>query len=119
MIQKSANLFLPKNKRLSNDSESNNAYVWESFQHASDSWLEYMKIGTDLSRNDNNLLTSWTSPDDPAPGSFTFTIEPLDIPQSFIWKDGNSYWRTGPWNRQKYTGVQNMSSDYGYGVKGV
>ncbi|XP_057796270.1 G-type lectin S-receptor-like serine/threonine-protein kinase At1g11300 isoform X2 [Salvia miltiorrhiza] len=96
---------------------SNNAYVWESFQHATDSWLEYMKISTDLSRNERNLLTSWTSPDDPAPGRFTFTIEPLEVPQSFVRKDGNPYWRTGPWNGLRFNGVPNMSSDYAYGVK--
>ncbi|XP_057796279.1 G-type lectin S-receptor-like serine/threonine-protein kinase At1g11300 isoform X2 [Salvia miltiorrhiza] len=99
--------------------DSNNVSVWESFQRASDSWLEKMKIATDLSRKEKNLLTSWTSPDDPAPGRFTFTIEPLDVPQSFIWKDGNPYWRTGPWNGQIFTGLPYMSSAYGYGVKVV
>ncbi|XP_047964518.1 G-type lectin S-receptor-like serine/threonine-protein kinase At1g11300 isoform X2 [Salvia hispanica] len=96
---------------------SNGAYVWESFQHASDSWLEKMKIVTDLITDEKNMLTSWTSPDDPAPGSFTVTLEPLDVPQSFVRKNGSPYWRTGPWNGQKYTGVPSMSSQYRYGVK--
>ncbi|XP_047949345.1 G-type lectin S-receptor-like serine/threonine-protein kinase At1g11300 [Salvia hispanica] len=47
------------------DDSNNNMYVWESFQHASDSWLEKMKIVTDLGMNEKNILTSWTSPDDP------------------------------------------------------
>ncbi|XP_047949344.1 G-type lectin S-receptor-like serine/threonine-protein kinase At1g11330 [Salvia hispanica] len=98
------------------DDSNNSAYVWESFQHASDSWLEKMKILTDLSRNEKNILTSWKSPDDPAPGSFTVTIEPLDIPQSFIWKDDNPYYRSGPWNGQIYTGIPHMRSDYHYGT---
>ncbi|KAL1567327.1 non-specific serine/threonine protein kinase [Salvia divinorum] len=98
---------------------SNGAYIWESFQHASDSWLEKMKIVTDLIRNERNILTSWTSPHDPAPGSFTFTIEPLGVPQSFVRKGGNIYWRSGPWNGQKYTGIPYMSSEYNYGVKVV
>ncbi|XP_057796271.1 G-type lectin S-receptor-like serine/threonine-protein kinase At1g11300 [Salvia miltiorrhiza] len=97
--------------------QSNNTHVWESFQHASDSWIEKMKVLTDLSRKEKNLLTSWTSPDDPAPGRFTLTIEPLDVPQSFIWKDGNPYWRTGPWNRQIFTGIPQMRSDYSSGVQ--
>ncbi|KAH6798015.1 hypothetical protein C2S52_022569 [Perilla frutescens var. hirtella] len=74
---------------------SNNTY-WESFEHASDSFLEKMRISTDLSRNERNILTSWRSYNDPALGSFTITIEPLDIPQVFMWKDGYPYARSGP-----------------------
>ncbi|XP_042039086.1 G-type lectin S-receptor-like serine/threonine-protein kinase At1g11300 [Salvia splendens] len=81
---------------------SNGAYVWESFQHASDSWLEKMKIGTYLRNNTKNMLTSWTSPDDPSPGSFTFTIEPSGIPQLFVWKNGKPYIRSGPFTRRGY-----------------
>ncbi|KAL1562746.1 G-type lectin S-receptor-like serine/threonine-protein kinase [Salvia divinorum] len=80
------------------DDSNNNAYVWESFQHVSDSWLEKMKILTNFSSNEKNILTSWASPDNPVRESFTMTIVPLDIPQSFIWKDDNPYYRTGPWN---------------------
>ncbi|XP_042040776.1 G-type lectin S-receptor-like serine/threonine-protein kinase At1g11300 isoform X1 [Salvia splendens] len=98
---------------------SNGAYVWESFEHACDSWLEKMKIVPDTIRDEENVLTSWTSPDDPAPGSFTLTIEPFDVPQSFVRKDGNPCWRTGPWNGQKYTGIPNMSSQYRYGLQVV
>ncbi|KAH6795130.1 S-locus lectin protein kinase family protein [Perilla frutescens var. hirtella] len=94
---------------------SSNTY-WESFNHASDSWLEQMKISTNLNRNEKNVLTSWRSPDDPTPGSFTLSIEPLDVPQSFIWKDGYPYARSGPWNGQLFTGVPHMKTDYDVGA---
>ncbi|KAI3466613.1 hypothetical protein Pfo_023276 [Paulownia fortunei] len=95
---------------------SNNRYVWESFRHASDSFVEKMKILTDLSTNEKNILTSWRSPSDPALGSFTSTIEPQGIPESFIWKDGYPYWRSGPWNGQIFIGLPYMNSFHNGGL---
>ncbi|KAB2091216.1 hypothetical protein ES319_A03G176400v1 [Gossypium barbadense] len=44
--------------------------LWQSFEHPTDTFLFGMK-------NDENLvLTSWTSEDDPAPGNFTFKQDP-------------------------------------------
>ncbi|KAK6154671.1 hypothetical protein DH2020_008919 [Rehmannia glutinosa] len=91
-------------------------YVWESFQHASDSFVEKMKIGTDLRTNEKNILTSWKSPTDPAPGKFTQTIEPLDIPQAFVWKNGDPYWRSGRWNGQIFVGLPYMKSFHKRGL---
>lgn len=47
------------------------------------------------------------------------TIEPLDIPQAFVWKDGDPYWRSGPWNGQIFNGIPVMRSEYGYGANVV
>ncbi|XP_047964526.1 G-type lectin S-receptor-like serine/threonine-protein kinase SD1-13 [Salvia hispanica] len=60
---------------------SNKSYVWESFHHASDSFLPTMRLFVDVNRSEKNVLMSWTSPDDPAPGRFAMTIMP-DIPES-------------------------------------
>ncbi|KAG6420664.1 hypothetical protein SASPL_117200 [Salvia splendens] len=101
------------------DNSNNDIYVWESFQHASDAWLEKMKIFTDWGTNEKNILTSWTSPDDPTPGSFTMTIEPSNVPQTFVWKDGDPFWRSGPWNGIIFNGIPDMQTGGGYGVKVV
>ncbi|KAK3014359.1 hypothetical protein RJ639_009081 [Escallonia herrerae] len=44
----------------------------------------------------------------PVSGSFSFGVDPLNIPQVFTWKDSNPYWRSGPWNRQIFIGIPNM-----------
>lgn len=95
--------------------DSNSGYLWESFQHASDSFLEKMRLFVDLSKNEKNILTSWRSPDDPAPGSSVMTIEP-DIPQSYVLKDGMPYYRNGPWNGQRFIGLPGMRSLYNDGT---
>ncbi|KAG8365441.1 hypothetical protein BUALT_Bualt18G0105200 [Buddleja alternifolia] len=93
---------------------SNGRIIWESFLHASDSFMEKMKIITDSIAKERNTLTSWRSPNDPSPGRFTSGIVPSQIPQSYIWKDGHPYWRSGPWNGQVFNGVQRNNSFYKY-----
>lgn len=79
---------------------------WQSFEHASDSWLPKMKFLTDSSMNEKIVLTSWRSPSDPAIGRFTSTIEPLEmIPQLFVWNGPYPFWRSGPWNGYIFTGI--------------
>ncbi|KAL4629042.1 hypothetical protein ACB092_05G280700 [Castanea dentata] len=68
--------------------------IWESFQ------LPCNKV----------QLTSWQSPSDPSIGSFSFNIQPLNLPQAFIWKYGSPYWRSGPWNKRTFIGIP--SEDY-------
>ncbi|KAG8379210.1 hypothetical protein BUALT_Bualt07G0064900 [Buddleja alternifolia] len=95
---------------------SNGGIIWESFQHASDSVIENMKILTSLSTNERNIPTSWRSSNDPGLGRFSVTIEPLEIPQCFVLKDGYPYWRSGPWNGQVFNGVPGMMSFYKRGL---
>ncbi|XP_011086150.1 G-type lectin S-receptor-like serine/threonine-protein kinase At1g11300 [Sesamum indicum] len=95
---------------------SNGRTIWESFEHASDSFVEKMKLSTDLRTDEKNILTSWRSPQDPGLGNFTTTVEPLEIPQSFVWKNGYPYWRSGPWNGQIFLGMPYMKSFYKHGM---
>ncbi|KAG8365299.1 hypothetical protein BUALT_Bualt18G0090100 [Buddleja alternifolia] len=95
---------------------SKGGIIWESFLHASDSFVEKMKIISNLSTNGRNIITSWRNSNDPGPGRFTCGIEPSQIPQSFVWKDGYPYWRSGPWNGQVFNGVPRMKSFYKHGL---
>ncbi|KAL7142757.1 hypothetical protein ABFS83_08G145200 [Erythranthe nasuta] len=88
-----------------------NGSVWESFRHASDSFVANLEIFADSNTNETNTLTSWRSPSDPGYGSFTLTMEPVGIPECFIWKNGVvPHWRSGPWNGQIFDGIPNMNS---------
>ncbi|XP_020553851.1 G-type lectin S-receptor-like serine/threonine-protein kinase At1g11330 isoform X2 [Sesamum indicum] len=84
--------------------------LWESFQHASDSLIQRMKIMTDLRTNEKNILTSWRSPSDPALGSFTASIELLELPQLVVWNGSDPYWRSGPHNGQIFIGISHMDA---------
>ncbi|XP_052201124.1 G-type lectin S-receptor-like serine/threonine-protein kinase At1g11330 [Diospyros lotus] len=86
--------------------------IWESFRYPSDSFIEKMKISSDANTGEKILLRSWKSPSDPSIGSFSYGINPLPLPEVFVWKDGSTYWRTGPWNGQIFIGVPEMASLY-------
>ncbi|WJZ96242.1 hypothetical protein VitviT2T_014945 [Vitis vinifera] len=84
--------------------------TWESIQHPSHSFLPKMKISTNTHTGEKVVLTSWKSPSDPSIGSFSAGINPLNIPQVFVWNGSHPYWRSGPWNGQIFIGVPEMNS---------
>ncbi|KAG8365444.1 hypothetical protein BUALT_Bualt18G0105500 [Buddleja alternifolia] len=90
---------------------SNGRIIWESFLHETDSFVEGMKVITD-----SITLMSWRSSNDPGPGRFTNGIVPSPIPQSYIWKDGHPYWRSGPWNGHEFNGVPTKNTLYKRGL---
>nr|XP_023926113.1 G-type lectin S-receptor-like serine/threonine-protein kinase At1g11330 [Quercus suber] len=92
--------------------DTTEAIVWESFQHPCDTVLPRMKFTTNLRTNQKGQLTSWKSPSDPSTGRFLGGINPQNIPQGFVWKDGHPYWRIGPWNGQFFTGAPSWIPDY-------
>ncbi|KAJ8549666.1 hypothetical protein K7X08_033373 [Anisodus acutangulus] len=91
---------------------SNGRVLWESFRDPSDSLLQTMKIGVDKNTNTTNVLNSWISSSDPFAGSFSAGIQPETIPQIFIRKNGKPHWRSGPWNKQIFIGIPDMTSFY-------
>ncbi|GKV19159.1 hypothetical protein SLEP1_g29453 [Rubroshorea leprosula] len=86
--------------------------MWESFQQPSNVYMPTMKLGVDLRSGEKVQLTSWKSPSDPSVGNFSSGIEPFDIPQSFVWKNSQPYWRSGQWNGRVFVGQPNMKSTY-------
>ena len=90
--------------------DNRGSITWDSIQHPSHSFLPKMKISANTRTGEKVVLTSWKSPSDPSIGSFSAGINPLNIPQIFIWNGSHPYWRSGPWNGQIYNGEPEMSS---------
>ena len=65
-----------------------------------------LKISTNARAGKKVQLTSWKSSSDPSNGSFSFGLEPLNIPHVFIWNNIRPYWRSGPWNGLVFTGIE-------------
>ncbi|XP_059668745.1 G-type lectin S-receptor-like serine/threonine-protein kinase At1g11330 [Cornus florida] len=74
--------------------------------------LVEMKISTNRFTDKKTQLTSWKSPTDPSTGKFTSGINPLNIPEIYIWSGSYSYWRSGPWNGQSFIGIPAMFPVY-------
>ncbi|KAM7530731.1 hypothetical protein LguiB_034141 [Lonicera macranthoides] len=90
---------------------SNGRTIWESFEHASDSFLPRMRVG-DRENKYQNLLNSWRTPSDPSMGNFLAGVDSVYIPQIFVWNGSKPYWRSGPWNGRTLIGIPNMDSVY-------
>ncbi|XP_020593901.1 G-type lectin S-receptor-like serine/threonine-protein kinase B120 [Phalaenopsis equestris] len=91
--------------------------LWQSFDYPTDTYLPGMRVGLDLRTNKNQMLISWRSSDDPAPGHFSISHDPNRSTQIFMWNGGKPRWRSGMWNGQVFIGIENMIYAYSYGYK--
>lgn len=76
--------------------------IWESFHNPTATFLPGMRM------DENMVLTSWKSFDDPAPGNFTFQIDQERVNQFIIWKRTTRYWKSGV--SGKFIGPDGMPS---------
>ncbi|KAK2360560.1 G-type lectin S-receptor serine/threonine-protein kinase [Trifolium repens] len=80
--------------------------IWESSKHPSNALFPTMKYTS------NMKLTSWRTPFDPSIGNFSLSIKRVNIPEVFIRNETRTYWRSGPWNNQIFTGIEDMRNPY-------
>ncbi|KAG6754765.1 hypothetical protein POTOM_040559 [Populus tomentosa] len=69
-----------------------------------------MRLTANVRTGEKTLLSSWRSPSDPSIGTLSFGIDPVRIPQCFIWNHSHPIYRTGPWNGQVFIGIPGMNS---------
>ncbi|TXG67242.1 hypothetical protein EZV62_008517 [Acer yangbiense] len=83
-------------------------FLWQSFDYPCDNFLPGMKIGRNLVTGMEWFLSSWKSIDDPAPGDFTFQVDPHGFPQLFVKKGPEILFRAGSWNGLRWTGAPQL-----------
>ncbi|TVU10322.1 hypothetical protein EJB05_43845, partial [Eragrostis curvula] len=72
----------------------NGTVLWQSFDHPTDTLLPGMKMRRSNRTQGGSRLVSWSSPEDPSPGTFSFGGEAYPVPQGFIWNGSLPIWRT-------------------------
>ncbi|XP_077242131.1 G-type lectin S-receptor-like serine/threonine-protein kinase At2g19130 [Tasmannia lanceolata] len=91
------------------DGLNSSAVIWQSFDHPTDSWLPGGWLGMNKITGENQILTSWTSSDNPAPGLFSHEVDPGNSSQYFsLWNESERYWSSGDWNGHTYSGIPEM-----------
>ncbi|OWM83539.1 hypothetical protein CDL15_Pgr013020 [Punica granatum] len=89
---------------------SSDDYLWQSFDHPTNTLLAGMKLGWDLRVSLDRYLTSWKREDDPSLGDFTYGFELEGLPQKFLRKyNSKVIQRSGPWEGTRFSGL-GMSS---------
>ncbi|KFK39923.1 hypothetical protein AALP_AA3G306600 [Arabis alpina] len=92
---------------------------WESFNHPTDTFLPFMKLGFTRKDGLDRFLTSWKSPGDPGSGNNTYRIERRGFPQLILYKGLSPWWRTGSWTGQRWSGVPEMTNKFIFNVSFV
>ncbi|KAJ0256784.1 Bulb-type lectin domain-containing protein [Hirschfeldia incana] len=93
------------------DSATGRIY-WESFDHPTDTFLPFMKLGFTRKDGLDRVLTSWRSPSDPGSGNRTFGMDRRGFPELILHKGTTQWWRTGPWTGLRWSGVAEMNRGY-------
>ncbi|KAG9452818.1 hypothetical protein H6P81_005722 [Aristolochia fimbriata] len=108
VLRDTGNLVLQEGSNLS-------VIIWQSFDHPTDTWLPGGRLGLNKVTGKNQILTSWRSLDDPAPGPFSLEIDPGNSTQYFIlWNRTRVYWSSGNWTGKIFDRVPEMTSNYIY-----
>uniref|UniRef100_A0A0D6QR45 Receptor-like serine/threonine-protein kinase n=1 Tax=Araucaria cunninghamii TaxID=56994 RepID=A0A0D6QR45_ARACU len=95
--------------------ENKSEIVWQSFEHPVDTWLPGMKIGKD------QPLISWKNSMDPAPGAFSFLMDPTGAEQFVLqWNGRNGsvpYWESGIWNGKIFSNIPELVENKIYDIR--
>uniref|UniRef100_A0A0D9XGF5 Receptor-like serine/threonine-protein kinase n=1 Tax=Leersia perrieri TaxID=77586 RepID=A0A0D9XGF5_9ORYZ len=75
----------------------NGTMTWQSFDNPTDTYLPGMKLRSSYKTNTSQGLVSWSSPEDPSPGSFYTAIDRDNFLQYFIWNGPRRHWRSTVW----------------------
>ncbi|KAL0305852.1 UNVERIFIED_CONTAM: Receptor-like serine/threonine-protein kinase SD1-8 [Sesamum radiatum] len=67
-------------------------------------------MGWDSKTGLNRYITSWKSADDPSSGDYSFKIDVNGFPEIYLLNKERIYYRSGPWNGLRFSGVPEMKS---------
>ncbi|OEL25051.1 G-type lectin S-receptor-like serine/threonine-protein kinase [Dichanthelium oligosanthes] len=85
--------------------------LWQSSEHPTDTWLPGVHLGLNKITGHAQALTSWKISGAPAPGMFTFGIDPNGTNQFFMnWNRTVNFWSSGEWNGDIFPGVPELTS---------
>ncbi|WMV39795.1 hypothetical protein MTR67_033180 [Solanum verrucosum] len=97
---------------------SDGNFLWQSFDHPTNTLLPGMKLGWNFVTGREVYLSSWKNEDDPTPGDYSYHCDPSGYPQNILKKGSNVIYRSGVWNSLRFGGARNSrdSTFYRYGI---
>ncbi|KAK9065125.1 hypothetical protein SSX86_016508 [Deinandra increscens subsp. villosa] len=104
---------------VNDDDENLENYIWQSFDHPSNTYLPGMKFGRNLERGVVWNITSWKSADDPSPGPYVVYMDFNGAPQMFQKDRDVILLRFGIWNGLWFTGMPSFKDNQIFSVRYV
>ncbi|KAK8985744.1 hypothetical protein V6N11_068983 [Hibiscus sabdariffa] len=86
-------------------------FIWQSFDYPCDTFIAGMKIGKDFRTGLDRYLSSWTNPNDPSPGMFTYRFELSGFPEVMVRDNSTIRFRSGPYNGVRLSGMLEMKEN--------
>ncbi|XWS39531.1 hypothetical protein CRYUN_Cryun18bG0063600 [Craigia yunnanensis] len=99
------------------DGSNSSTPLWQSLDHPTHTWLPGGKLSSNKRTNQSQLLTSWKTLENPAPGLYSLELDPNQSNQYFIlWNRSENYWTSGSWDEQTriFSLVPEMRLNYIY-----
>nr|XP_034912903.1 G-type lectin S-receptor-like serine/threonine-protein kinase B120 [Populus alba] len=91
------------------DGSNPSTIYWQSFDYPTDTWLPGGKLGINKHTGQVQRLISWKNAEDPAPGMFSYGMDPNGSSQFFIeWNRSHRYWSSGDWDGEIFALVPEM-----------
>ncbi|XP_043688253.1 G-type lectin S-receptor-like serine/threonine-protein kinase At2g19130 [Telopea speciosissima] len=91
---------------------NSSAFIWQSFDHQTNTWLPGGKLGLNKLTNTSQMLTSWKNSEDPGMGIFSCELDPTGSSQYFLlWNRSQRYWTSGSWNGHIFSLVPEMEGN--------
>jgi hypothetical protein len=91
------------------DGGNSSNVLWQSFDHPTDTLVPEAWLGENKLTGEYQTLTSSRNAEDPAPGTFTCTVDPGGSSEFFLLWDGSSsslaYWRSGVWTGRVFANM--------------
>ncbi|XP_076943905.1 G-type lectin S-receptor-like serine/threonine-protein kinase B120 [Bidens hawaiensis] len=96
---------------VANAGDDENA-LWQSCGNPTDTYLPNMRVYMNITRGDGIFsFDSWRSSNDPSRGNYSMEVDARGSPQIILRDESRRrVWRSGPWNRQIFTGLPQMRS---------
>lgn len=88
-----------------------NDFIWQSFEHMSDTMLPGMKLGWNLKTRTSNYMRSWKNSEDPSDGDFTFSLDPPETPQLILRRGSIKQYRWGPFDGDRFSGGNRLRNN--------
>ncbi|WOG85014.1 hypothetical protein DCAR_0104200 [Daucus carota subsp. sativus] len=87
------------------DHDTDDNFIWQSFDYPGDNLLPGMKLGFNLVTGLDWLYTSWKSIDDPSTGIYIDRVDRNGFPQVFLLRGSVNWHRFGPYNGRQFSGA--------------
>ncbi|KAM0952389.1 putative protein kinase RLK-Pelle-SD-2b family [Dioscorea sansibarensis] len=96
------------------DENNSSKVFWQSIEDPTDTWLPGGKIVFNKTTGVSQKLISWKNSENPAPGIFSLELDPVESQYLLKWNGTETYYSTGSWNGEIFSGVPEMRSSYNY-----